>query len=110
MKIYIIRHAETEYNNKGIIQGSEVDSDINSTGEKQSLSFFNFYKDYPEFPNNEHVEALFEELESIGVVESEQFEDSKGFALKDSKGYAALALMHSLYNIEKKQNEGDDNE
>ena len=47
MKIYIIRHAETEYNNKGIIQGSEVDSDINSTGEKQSLSFFNFYKDYP---------------------------------------------------------------
>ena len=27
--------------------GSEVDSDINSTGEKQSLSFFNFYKDYP---------------------------------------------------------------
>ena len=47
MRIYIIRHAETEYNNKGIIQGSEVDSDINSTGEEQSLSFFNFYKDYP---------------------------------------------------------------
>ena len=47
MKIYIIRHAETDYNNKGIIQGSEVDSDINSTGEKQSLSFFNFYKHYP---------------------------------------------------------------
>tara|TARA_B100001939_G_C16906145_1_gene602408 strand:+ start:1083 stop:1301 length:219 start_codon:yes stop_codon:yes gene_type:complete len=70
----------------------------------------NFYKDYPEFPNNEHVEALFEELESIGVVESEQFDDSKGFALKDSKGYAALALMHSLYHIEKQQNEGDDNE
>ena len=63
-------------------------------------SMSNFYKDYPEFPNNEHVEALFEELESIGVVESEQFEDSKGFALKDSKGYAALALMHSLYHIE----------
>ena len=70
----------------------------------------NFYKDYPEFPNNEHVEALFEELESIGVVESKQFEDSKGLPLKDSKGYAALALMHGLYHMEKQQNEGYDNE
>ena len=30
MEIYILRHAETEYNNKGIIQGSEVDSNINT--------------------------------------------------------------------------------
>ena len=70
----------------------------------------NFYKDYPELPNNEHVEALFEELESIGVVESEEFDGGKGFALKDSKGYAALALMHSLYHIEKQENEGDNDE
>ena len=44
MRLYIIRHAETEYNKKGIIQGSEVDSDINSTGEKQSELFYNYYK------------------------------------------------------------------
>ena len=44
MRLYIIRHAETEYNKKGIIQGSEVDSDINSTGDKQSESFYNYYK------------------------------------------------------------------
>mgnify|MGYP001414161808 FL=1 len=44
MRLYIIRHAETEYNKKGIIQGSEVDSDINNTGEKQSESFYNYYK------------------------------------------------------------------
>ena len=44
MKLYIIRHAETEYNRKGIIQGSEVDSDINSIGYKQSESFYNYYK------------------------------------------------------------------
>ena len=45
MKLYIIRHAETEYNRKGIIQGSEVDSDINDVGESQAKSFFEYYKD-----------------------------------------------------------------
>ena len=44
MKIYIIRHAETEYNRKGIIQGSEVDSDINDVGESQANSFYEYYK------------------------------------------------------------------
>ena len=45
MKLYIIRHAETEYNRKGIIQGSEVDSDINDVGESQANSFYEYYKD-----------------------------------------------------------------
>ena len=45
MKLYIIRHAETEYNRNGIIQGSEVDSDINDVGERQAKSFFEYYKD-----------------------------------------------------------------
>ena len=45
MKLYIIRHAETEYNRKGIIQGSEVDSDINDIGESQANSFYEYYND-----------------------------------------------------------------
>ena len=44
MKLYIIRHAETEYNRKGIIQGSEVDSDINDVGESQANLFYEYYK------------------------------------------------------------------
>ena len=44
MKLYIIRHAETEYNKKGIIQGSEVDSNINDVGESQAKSFYDYYK------------------------------------------------------------------
>lgn len=44
MKLYIIRHAETKYNRKGIIQGSEVDSDINDVGESQANSFYEYYK------------------------------------------------------------------
>ena len=45
MRLYIIRHAETEYNRKGIIQGSEVDSDINDKGDIQAMSFYEYYKD-----------------------------------------------------------------
>ena len=44
MRLYIIRHAETEYNKKGIIQGSEVDSDINDTGDNQAELFYGYYK------------------------------------------------------------------
>ena len=42
--IYIIRHGQTDYNKKGIIQGSGVDSDLNLTGRKQALQFYEAYK------------------------------------------------------------------
>ena len=45
MRLYIIRHAETEYNKLGLIQGSEVDSELNEVGRKQSELFYNFYKE-----------------------------------------------------------------
>lgn len=41
--IYIIRHGQTDYNLKGIIQGSGVDSDLNEKGRKQAASFFRAY-------------------------------------------------------------------
>ena len=46
MKLHIIRHAETEYNNLGIIQGSEVDSGLNDLGLRQSELFYDYYKDH----------------------------------------------------------------
>ncbi|MEM7184441.1 MAG: histidine phosphatase family protein [Spirochaetota bacterium] len=42
--IYIIRHAQTDYNNKNIVQGSGVDSDINEKGRRQAKHFFLKYK------------------------------------------------------------------
>ena len=41
--IYIIRHGETDYNRRGIIQGSGVDSDLNSTGIMQAEKFYKAY-------------------------------------------------------------------
>ena len=46
MKLHIIRHAETEYNKLGIIQGSEVDSGLNDIGLRQSELFYDYYKDH----------------------------------------------------------------
>jgi broad specificity phosphatase PhoE len=43
-KIYLIRHGQTDYNLKGIVQGSGVDSSLNSTGIAQSKAFYLSFK------------------------------------------------------------------
>ena len=43
-QIYLIRHGQTDYNLKGIIQGSRVDADLNDTGRKQAAGFFDAHK------------------------------------------------------------------
>jgi len=42
--LYIIRHGQTEFNKKNIIQGSGIDSDLNVIGQLQAESFFDMYK------------------------------------------------------------------
>lgn len=34
--LYLVRHGETEYNRRGIVQGGGIDSDINATGTAQA--------------------------------------------------------------------------
>jgi len=46
-KIYLIRHGETEYNKKGIVQGSAVNASLNETGIAQAQAFYEAYKDIP---------------------------------------------------------------
>ena len=45
--IYLIRHGETEYNRKGVVQGSGIDADLNDLGQKQAAAFFAHYQDLP---------------------------------------------------------------
>lgn len=45
--IYIIRHGQTDYNLKGIVQGGGVDTSLNETGRKQAVAFFNMYGHLP---------------------------------------------------------------
>jgi len=43
--IYFVRHGQTDYNLKKIIQGSGIDSDLNSNGLAQAQAFYQYYKD-----------------------------------------------------------------
>ena len=45
--IYLIRHGETDYNLRGVVQGSGIDAHLNETGRKQADSFFEMYGDLP---------------------------------------------------------------
>ncbi|MDX1909231.1 MAG: histidine phosphatase family protein [Bacteroidia bacterium] len=42
--LYFLRHGETDYNRRGIVQGSGVDSDLNDTGLRQAQAFFEAYR------------------------------------------------------------------
>ena len=47
MELYIIRHGETDFNRKGIVQGRSVNSDLNELGLQQARSFFKAYHHIP---------------------------------------------------------------
>lgn len=46
-KIYLVRHGQTDFNLKGVVQGSGINADINETGRKQAELFFKTYKEVP---------------------------------------------------------------
>lgn len=46
-KIYIVRHGQTDFNLRGIVQGSGVDSSLNDYGRIQAREFFEAYKHIP---------------------------------------------------------------
>jgi broad specificity phosphatase PhoE len=45
-KIVLLRHGQTDFNLKGIVQGSGVDSSLNENGVRQAQAFYKAYHDY----------------------------------------------------------------
>ena len=43
-KIYLIRHGQTDYNKKGIVQGSGIDAPLNEEGIRQARAFYENYR------------------------------------------------------------------
>lgn len=43
-KVYLIRHGQTDFNLKNIVQGSGVDTDLNALGQRQAQAFFTSYQ------------------------------------------------------------------
>ncbi|WP_308706267.1 histidine phosphatase family protein [Marinoscillum sp. MHG1-6] len=46
-RIYLIRHGETDYNKKGMVQGSGIDASLNDTGRAQGAAFYERYREMP---------------------------------------------------------------
>lgn len=46
-KFYIVRHGQTDYNKRGVVQGSGIDAPINALGQAQAQAFYQAYKDHP---------------------------------------------------------------
>lgn len=42
-KIYLVRHGQTDFNLKGIVQGSGIDSSLNERGKAQAKAFYGCY-------------------------------------------------------------------
>lgn len=46
-KVYLVRHGQTDFNLRNIVQGSGVDTDLNDLGRDQAAMFYNTYKSIP---------------------------------------------------------------
>ncbi len=46
-RIFLIRHGQTDFNVRGIVQGSSVDTSLNEMGRKQAALFYEAYKSIP---------------------------------------------------------------
>ncbi|NNF22511.1 MAG: histidine phosphatase family protein [Saprospiraceae bacterium] len=42
--MYILRHGQTDFNKRGVVQGSGIDAPLNETGRLQAKAFHNTYK------------------------------------------------------------------
>ncbi len=42
--IYLVRHGETDFNRRGVVQGSGIDSDLNELGQAQAAAFYESYQ------------------------------------------------------------------
>ncbi len=43
-KVYIVRHGQTDFNARGIVQGSGVDSSLNEKGKAQAQAFYDAFR------------------------------------------------------------------
>jgi len=46
-RVYIIRHGQTDYNLRGVVQGSGIDAPLNETGRRQATAFYEHFKSTP---------------------------------------------------------------
>lgn len=74
--IYLIRHGETDFNRRGVVQGSGIDADLNEWGWAQAAAFFNAYQHVP-----------FDKIYTSALVRTHQ----------SVKGFIDLGIPHEIH-------------
>lgn len=59
----MIRHGQTDYNKRGVVQGSGVDAPLNELGELQARAFYEKYKSIPF--DRVYTSALIRSIQSV---------------------------------------------
>jgi broad specificity phosphatase PhoE len=68
-RLYIVRHGQTDFNLKGVVQGSGIDAPLNANGMLQAEKFFKKYQNYPF--DKVYVSALQRTKQSVqGFIDS----------------------------------------
>jgi len=110
-KIYLIRHGQTDFNLKGIVQGSGVDSDLNEKGREQAEAFYTMYKDVPF--KKIYTSALIRTYQSVSKFITDGIPHQTEKALNEISwgmwdGKLPTSEMHSVYwQIVNRWKEGD---
>ena len=119
-ELYIIRHGETEYNSKGIVQGRGVDAPLNDFGHKQAKQFFDTHKHIPfakvytsSLQRTHQTVALFinegidhEELSGLDELDWGIYEGAKASA-ESRKNIIDLTGKWAMGQLDEKSPEGE---
>ena len=81
-KIYLVRHGQTEYNRRGVVQGSGIDAPLNEVGRRQAQAFYDAYRETPF--QKVYTSVLQRSIQSV-----------QGF-LNDGLPHAALAGLNEI--------------
>lgn len=74
--IYLIRHGETDYNRRGVVQGSGIDAELNELGHAQAHAFYQTYQD-----------VTFDKIYTSNLIRTKQ----------SVKGFLEKGLPHEAY-------------
>lgn len=99
-KIYLTRHGQTDFNKKGIVQGSGIDSDLNELGRAQATAFYDYYRNLPF--DKLYVSALKRTHQSMaGFIESglayEQLADLNEISWGEREGVPVDEVANAFY-------------
>lgn len=99
-EIFLIRHGETDYNKKGIVQGRGVNPSLNEKGRSQADSFFQKYQNEPfEIVYTSTLQRAIESVQSFIdlKIPHEKFSELDEIGWGDFEGREVDNYFHSEF-------------